>query len=66
MLCRQNIHIFLKIFEILLRLCKRYTKGSAKIRGGDCNIPKDEPYCNNVYGLLIMFCRLVIRVLISW
>jgi hypothetical protein len=38
-LCGQNTCIFLKILEILLRLCKSCTEDSAKIRGGDCNIP---------------------------
>jgi hypothetical protein len=43
MLCGQNTHIFLKILEILLMLCEGCTEESAKIRGGDCNIPKDDP-----------------------
>jgi hypothetical protein len=51
MLCGQNIRIFLKIFEILLRLCKSCTEDSEKIKGGDCNIPKEEPCCNHVYEL---------------
>jgi hypothetical protein len=51
MLCGQNTRIFLKIFEILLMLCESCTEDSAKIRGGDCNIPKDEPCCNHVYEL---------------
>ena len=29
--------------QLLLMLCESFTKDSAKIRGGDCNIPKDEP-----------------------
>jgi hypothetical protein len=39
MLCEHNTHIFLNILEILSRLCKSCTEDSAKIRGGDCNIP---------------------------
>jgi hypothetical protein len=34
---------FLNILEILLMLCKIWTKDSAKIRGGDCNIPRQCP-----------------------
>jgi hypothetical protein len=29
-------------------LCESFTEDSAKIRGGDCNIPKDGPCCNHV------------------
>jgi hypothetical protein len=47
-LCEKNTNIFLKILKILLMLCKSCTENSEKIRGGDCNIPKDEPYCNHV------------------
>jgi hypothetical protein len=43
MLCGKNTHIILKILEILLILCKEFTEDSAKIRGEDCNIPKDIP-----------------------
>jgi hypothetical protein len=49
MLCGQNTHIFFNILKILRMLCESYTKDSAKIRGGDFNIPKDEPYCNHVF-----------------
>jgi hypothetical protein len=48
MLCGQNTCIFFTILEILLMLCASCTDDSAKIRGGDCNIPKDEPCCNHV------------------
>jgi hypothetical protein len=51
MLCGQNIHIFLKILKILLMLCESCTEDNAKIMGGDCNIPKDKPYCNHFYEL---------------
>jgi hypothetical protein len=51
MLCEQNTHIFFNILKILLMLCKSFTEDNAKIRGGDCNIPKDETYCNHVYEL---------------
>jgi hypothetical protein len=51
MLCEQNTHIILKILETLLMLCESCTEDSAKIRGGDCNIPKGEPCCNHVYEL---------------
>jgi hypothetical protein len=43
MLCGQNTRIFLKILKILLMLCKSCTEDSAKIRGGDCNIPGSAP-----------------------
>jgi hypothetical protein len=55
MLCGQNTHIFLKILEILLMLCKSCTEDSEKIRGGDCNIPWQCPSYimnyNHVYEL---------------
>jgi hypothetical protein len=51
MLCGKNTRIFLKLLEILLILCESFTEDSANIRGGDCNIPKDEPCCNHVYEL---------------
>ena len=50
-LCGHNTHIFLNILGILLMLCESCTEDSEKIRGGDCNIPKDEPCCNHVYEL---------------
>jgi hypothetical protein len=49
--CGHNIHILLKILKILLMLCEGCTEDSAKIRGWDINIPKDEPCCNDVYEL---------------
>ena len=36
-------------------LCKRCTQDNAKIRGGDCNIPKDDPR-------YIMYCKHVLQV----
>jgi hypothetical protein len=51
MLCGQNTHLFLNILEILMILCESCTEDNAKIRGGDCNIPKDNPYCNHIYEL---------------
>jgi hypothetical protein len=39
------------------------TKHNAKIRGGDCNIPRPSPDCNYEYN---MFCRLVRKIFISW
>jgi hypothetical protein len=45
-------------------LCRSCTEDSAKIRGEDCNIPKDEPHL--YLEIVNMFCRLVSRVLISW
>jgi hypothetical protein len=48
MLYGQNARIFFKILKILLMLCESCTEDSAKIRGGDCNIPKENPFCNHV------------------
>jgi hypothetical protein len=47
MLYGRNTRIFLKILEILLMLCESCTEDSAKIREGDCNVPKAEPCCKS-------------------
>jgi hypothetical protein len=55
MLCGKNTHIFLNILEILLKLCKICTEESPKIRGGNCNIPRQCSIyimnCNHFYEL---------------
>jgi hypothetical protein len=47
MLCRQSTHIFLKILKILQMQCESCIEDSAKIREGDCNVPKVEPCCKS-------------------
>jgi hypothetical protein len=39
-------HLF-ENFENLADVVQSCTEDNAKIRGGDCNVPKAEPYCKS-------------------